>query len=134
MRPACGLISFLRPGDWPFAPFIDRSCPSRAGPHPGPRHSPARRGHLARRAARHTLTAERQRGSVMAPRSPASPASLDLLAIDDQLSPEERLVRDTVRAYVGDKVLPNIADWFEAGVLPRELVPELGKLGLLGMQ
>ena len=29
--------------------------------------------------------------------------------------------------------MPHIADWFEAGTLPRELVPELGKLGLLGM-
>jgi glutaryl-CoA dehydrogenase len=65
--------------------------------------------------------------------SPGQPASLDLLRIDDQLTPEERLVRDTVRAYTADKVMPHIADWFEAGTLPRELVPELGKLGLLGM-
>jgi glutaryl-CoA dehydrogenase len=65
--------------------------------------------------------------------SPDQPASLDLLRIDDQLTPEERLVRDTVRAYTADKVMPHIADWFEAGTLPRELVPELGKLGLLGM-
>ncbi|HEY5987834.1 MAG TPA: acyl-CoA dehydrogenase family protein [Streptosporangiaceae bacterium] len=69
----------------------------------------------------------------MAPRSLAQPASLDLLKIDDQLTSEERLVRDTVRSYAADKVLPHIADWFEAGTLPRELVPELGKLGLLGM-
>jgi glutaryl-CoA dehydrogenase len=61
------------------------------------------------------------------------PASLDLLKIDDQLTSEERLVRDTVRSYAADKVMPHIADWFEAGTLPRELVPELGKLGLLGM-
>jgi glutaryl-CoA dehydrogenase len=65
--------------------------------------------------------------------SPASPADLDLLRIDDQLTPEERLVRDTVRAFVTDRVMPHIADWFEAGTLPRELVPEAGKLGLLGM-
>ena len=69
----------------------------------------------------------------MPPRPPAHPASLDLLQIDDQLSSEERLVRDTVRSYAADRVLPHIADWFEAGTLPRELVPELGKLGLLGM-
>jgi glutaryl-CoA dehydrogenase len=56
-----------------------------------------------------------------------------VLQIDDQLTPEERLVRDTVRDYAAEKVLPHIADWFEAGTLPRELVPELGKLGLLGM-
>ena len=69
----------------------------------------------------------------MPPRSPAQPAGLDLLKIDDQLTDEERLVRDTVRAYGAEKVLPHIADWFEAGTLPRDLVPELGKLGLLGM-
>jgi glutaryl-CoA dehydrogenase len=69
----------------------------------------------------------------MAPRPPATPAESDLLRIDDQLSPDERLVRDTVRAYTADRVMPNIADWFEAGILPKELVPELGKLGLLGM-
>jgi glutaryl-CoA dehydrogenase len=61
------------------------------------------------------------------------PAVTDLLRIDDELSQEERLVRDTVRAFAAEKILPNIADWFEAGTLPRELVPELGKLGLLGM-
>jgi glutaryl-CoA dehydrogenase len=65
--------------------------------------------------------------------SPASPADLDLLRIDDQLTPEERLIRDTVRAFATDRVMPHIADWFEAGTLPRELVPEAGKLGLLGM-
>jgi glutaryl-CoA dehydrogenase len=60
-------------------------------------------------------------------------APTDLLRIDDQLSEEERLVRDTVRAFAADRIMPHIADWFEAGTLPRELAPELGKLGLLGM-
>jgi len=66
------------------------------------------------------------------PRS-TTPAGSDLLRIDDQLTDEERLVRDTVRAFARDRILPHIADWFEAGTLPRELVPELGKMGLLGM-
>jgi glutaryl-CoA dehydrogenase len=57
----------------------------------------------------------------------------DLLQIDDQLNDEERLIRDTVRAFTADRVLPHIADWFEAGMLPREIMPELGKLGVLGM-
>jgi glutaryl-CoA dehydrogenase len=60
-------------------------------------------------------------------------AGSDLLRIDDELSEEERLVRDTVRAFAADRIMPNIADWFEAGTLPRDLVPELGKMGLLGM-
>ena len=59
--------------------------------------------------------------------------STDLLHIDDQLTDEERLIRDTVRAFTADKILPHVADWFEAGTLPREIMPELGKLGLLGM-
>ena len=66
------------------------------------------------------------------PRSTA-PADSDLLRVDDQLTEEERLVRDTVRAFAKDRIMPHIADWFEAGTLPRELVPELGKMGLLGM-
>ncbi len=66
------------------------------------------------------------------PRS-ADHAGTDLLHIDDELSEEERLVRDTVRAFAADRIMPNIADWFEAGTLPRELAPEIGKLGLLGM-
>jgi glutaryl-CoA dehydrogenase len=66
------------------------------------------------------------------PRS-TDPAGADLLRIDDELSDEERLVRDTVRKFAADRILPHIADWFEAGTLPRELVPELGKMGLLGM-
>ena len=57
----------------------------------------------------------------------------DLLRIDDQLSDEERLIRDTVRSFVGDHVLPEIADWFEAGMLPRSVLTEFGKLGLFGM-
>jgi len=66
------------------------------------------------------------------PRS-TDPAPADLLRIDDELGHEERLVRDTVRKFAADRILPNIADWFEAGTLPRDLLPEVGKLGLLGM-
>ena len=66
------------------------------------------------------------------PRS-TSPAGTDLLCIDDQLTEEERLVRDTARAFAQDRVLPHVADWYEAGTLPREIAPEVGKLGLLGM-
>jgi glutaryl-CoA dehydrogenase len=61
------------------------------------------------------------------------PVGIDLLRIDDELSDDERLVRDTARKFAADRIMPNVADWFEAGTLPRELVPELGQLGLLGM-
>jgi len=67
------------------------------------------------------------------PRSTDPAAAVDLLRIDDELTDEERLVRDTVRDFAAKRILPNVADWFEAGILPRELAPELGQLGLLGM-
>ena len=57
----------------------------------------------------------------------------DFLQIDNLLTDEERLIRDTVREFVGDKVLPDIADWFEAGTFPKELAKEMGALGLFGM-
>ncbi len=66
------------------------------------------------------------------PRS-TDPAPIDLLRVDDELSDEERLVGNTVRRFTGDRVMPNIADWFEAGTVPKEIFPELGKLGVLGM-
>jgi len=58
---------------------------------------------------------------------------LDFLAVDALLDEEERAIRDTVRAFVREKVLPDVGDWFEQGILPRELISELGKLGLFGM-
>jgi glutaryl-CoA dehydrogenase len=57
----------------------------------------------------------------------------DFLDIDSLLSDEERLIRDTVRDFVGARVLPGIDEWFEQGVFPREVATEIGRLGLLGM-
>jgi glutaryl-CoA dehydrogenase len=57
----------------------------------------------------------------------------DFLAIDALLDDEERAIRDTVRHFVRDRILPDVGEWFEQGVLPAELVPEIGKLGLFGM-
>ena len=57
----------------------------------------------------------------------------DFLQIDALLDDEERLIRDTVREFVGDKVLPNVAEWFEEGILPKEIGKEMGALGLFGM-
>jgi glutaryl-CoA dehydrogenase len=57
----------------------------------------------------------------------------DFLAIDHLLSDEERDIRDAVRAFVNDRVVPNVGEWFEEATIPRELAPELGSLGVLGM-
>ncbi|GGU85115.1 acyl-CoA dehydrogenase [Streptomyces albospinus] len=71
----------------------------------------------------------------------ATPSSLppfdpgDPLGIDDLLTDEDRAVRATVRQWAADRVLPQIADWYERGELPdiRELARELGAIGALGM-
>ena len=61
------------------------------------------------------------------------PSATDLYNIDHLLSEEERLVRETVRKFVRERVLPIIGEHFEAGTFPRELIPTLAELGLLGM-
>ncbi|MFC8449931.1 acyl-CoA dehydrogenase family protein [Kitasatospora sp. NPDC057223] len=58
----------------------------------------------------------------------------DLLAVGDLLTDEERLIRDTVRRFADERIRPHVGGWFEQGVFPaRELAPELGALGVLGM-
>jgi glutaryl-CoA dehydrogenase len=58
---------------------------------------------------------------------------LDFLAIDALLGDEEKAIRDTVRQFVRERILPEVGEWFEQGILPRELAQEVGKLGLFGM-
>ncbi len=58
---------------------------------------------------------------------------LDFLEVDALLTDEELLIRDTVRQFVADRVLPDIGDWFEDGVFPKELAKEMAAMGLLGM-
>jgi glutaryl-CoA dehydrogenase len=57
----------------------------------------------------------------------------DFLGFDQLLSDEERDIRDTVRAFVADRVLPDVGEWFEEARIPLELARELGKIGVLGM-
>ena len=57
----------------------------------------------------------------------------DVLALDALLNQDEVLLRDTVRRFVGDRILPEVADWYERGTFPKEMALEFGRLGLLGM-
>ncbi len=57
----------------------------------------------------------------------------DFLAIDALLDDEERAIRDTVRAFVRERIVPEVGEWFEQGILPRELAQEIAQLGLFGM-
>jgi len=58
--------------------------------------------------------------------------ALDLLAVEDLLSEEERLIRDTVRTFVGEKVLPIIEIHFRNATFPTELIPAMAEMGVFG--
>src|SRR5437879_12372292 len=58
--------------------------------------------------------------------------AMDYLGLDALLSTEELAWRDTIRAFVRERIRPNIKDWYEKAVFPAEIVPEMGQLGLLG--
>jgi glutaryl-CoA dehydrogenase len=55
-----------------------------------------------------------------------------LLALEPLLSDEERLVRDTVRRFVRERYLPRAAELYEREEFPKDLIPELAAMGLLG--
>ena len=56
----------------------------------------------------------------------------DFFDIDSALSEEERAVRDSVRAFVDERVLPIIGECYVAGRFPKELIPEMAQLGVFG--
>jgi glutaryl-CoA dehydrogenase len=57
----------------------------------------------------------------------------DLIDLEFLLTPEEVALRDSVRAFVDAEIRPNIAAWYDRAHFPLELIPEMAKLGLLGM-
>lgn len=61
------------------------------------------------------------------------PSPADLIDFDEMLSEEELATRSRVRTFVDEQIRPNIAQWFEDAHFPTDLVPEMGKMGLLGM-
>ena len=64
---------------------------------------------------------------------PLAAQALDYLNLDNLFTTEELALRDRVRAFVDERVRPNIADWYATATFPRELVKEFAALGLLGM-
>ena len=57
----------------------------------------------------------------------------DLIGIESLLTADEIALRNDVRSFVDTAIKPNIATWYENAVFPLEIVPEMAKLGLLGM-
>jgi glutaryl-CoA dehydrogenase len=57
---------------------------------------------------------------------------VDFYQMDTLLSEEERAVRDAVRAWVDERLMPLITDCYIDGRFPRELIPSLAELGVLG--
>src|SRR5215217_6719244 len=78
-------------------------------------------------------TAQTDRGTGGDGRATGLPGPHDFLNVDAHLSDEERRVRAEVRSFVEERIRPKIKDWWERAHFPRELVPEMGALGVLGM-
>jgi glutaryl-CoA dehydrogenase len=57
---------------------------------------------------------------------------LDFYALDDLLTEDEIMIRDQVRAFCEERLMPDIARHWEDGTFPNEVIPELGEMGLLG--
>ena len=58
---------------------------------------------------------------------------LDLYSTSDLFHEDELMVRDEVRGWVEERLMPIIAGHWEAGTFPTEIIPELGELGLMGI-
>jgi glutaryl-CoA dehydrogenase len=56
----------------------------------------------------------------------------DFFDLARHFTPEERAIQQSVRAFVDGRVLPGVADHWEKGTFPTELIPELAAMGLLG--
>ena len=57
---------------------------------------------------------------------------VDFYNLDQHLSEEELMVRDLVRDWVDEEVLPIIEDYYTKGTFPLELIPKIGEMGLFG--
>lgn len=58
--------------------------------------------------------------------------ALDFLRLDDELTEDEQMIRDTVRGFVSREVMPHVGGWYDQGVFPRHLIPAFAEMGTLG--
>lgn len=56
----------------------------------------------------------------------------DFYGLQEQFSADEIQIRDAVRRFVDQEVRPYAAKWWQDGIFPRELIPQLGELGVFG--
>jgi glutaryl-CoA dehydrogenase len=74
-----------------------------------------------------------ERSSTDAPEAKAALDASDALGVHGLLTDDERARRDEVRSFVAERFAPRAEELFEQACWPRELAPELGRLGVLGM-
>ncbi len=60
------------------------------------------------------------------------PAAVDYYELDALLTEDERITRDTIRAFVQNECLPVLEGCFSREEFPRHLVPRMGELGMFG--
>ncbi|RJF69017.1 acyl-CoA dehydrogenase [Deinococcus cavernae] len=57
----------------------------------------------------------------------------DEFKVNDLLQPDERLVRESIRSYCDEELMPHIADWWDSGDFPvKDVMKQFGSMGLLG--
>src|SRR5215475_15214891 len=79
-----------------------------------------------------TQAAEKHAGAAAPARDDAPFNWEDPLDLEGELTEEERMVRDTARGYAQDKLMPRVLQAFREEKVDRDLIPEMGALGLLG--
>ena len=56
----------------------------------------------------------------------------DFYNVEQYFSEDEIMVRDLVRSWVDEKIIPKIEEYNEKGIFPREIINEMGDMGLFG--
>jgi len=63
----------------------------------------------------------------------AAPSLQDFYDLDALYTPEERMIRDSVREFVRAEILPHVGEWWQEGVFPEDLARRFGAIGALGV-